>query len=106
MLRNREPQTLDRLSDEEIMALITLNAKLIDPPGLDLPRSQLIYTVDIDVCDKQVRRFLLSEQPDRTNRPMRYWSRSLNNTEEKYDRTSCKYLAAVWALSLLWLYLN
>lgn len=53
-LQKGEPQTFDRLSDENINALETQKATLIDSPLLAFPRSQEDYAVDIDASNRQI----------------------------------------------------
>lgn len=45
-LRKGEPQTFDRLPDDEITTLETLKANFVEPPVLALPRFQDDYTVE------------------------------------------------------------
>lgn len=50
--------------------------------------------------------FLLQKQPDETDRPIIYWSCSLNDPKSTYNTTHTECLAVVWALLLLRLYLE
>lgn len=47
-LPKNQPQTLDGLDDDEITALETQKAKLVEPPLLPLPHLLGVYTVDMD----------------------------------------------------------
>lgn len=69
-LLNDQLQTFDGMSDEEITALETLKAKLIEPTVLPLPQSQGDYTVGTEACDKQIGCIILQKQPARTGRPI------------------------------------
>lgn len=71
-LRNGQPQTFDKLSNDEITALERLKIKLANPVVLELSLWQGDYTVDTDACDKQIGCDLLQEQPGGTDRPIRY----------------------------------
>lgn len=61
-------------SDEDITALETLKAKLIEPKVLALPISQGENTVYSDTCDDQIDCILVEKQPDGPGRPILYCS--------------------------------
>lgn len=86
-LRKGQRQTFNGLADDEISALETLKVKLVEPPVLALSRSQRAYTVDTDVCDKQIGCVLLQKQPERTDEPLGYWSRLLYEANCTYHTT-------------------
>ena len=52
-----------------------LKEKLASPPVLALPRNDLPYVVDTDACDKQIGCVLQQKYPDKTIRPIGYFSR-------------------------------
>lgn len=83
-----------------------LNMKLIQPSVLTLPLSQGDYTLDTDSCKDQNGCVLPQNRPTGTNRPIGYWSWSLNSVGKAYDMTHRECLAIVLALLLLWSYLN
>lgn len=49
---------------------------------------------------------LVTGGAQRTKKTVRYWSSLLNKVEPGYDTTQRKYLAVVWAVLLLRLYLQ
>lgn len=97
-LRKCQLQTLQRLDTDEISALQKLKARLMKPLLLAIPDSQCSYTVDIDVCNKQLGCVLLQKQLDWTDKPTGYWSCSMNDAKRAYDRTHSKFIAVFLAL--------
>jgi len=89
------------LSAEALAAFEDLKKRLTEAPILALPRREGAYTVDTDASAGQIGAVLLQEQPDRSTRPVGYWSRSLNAAERNYSTTERECLAAVWASLLL-----
>lgn len=74
---------MDGSSYEEVTALETEKAKLIEPPVMALLRLQSDYTIETDAWDKQIGCFLLQKLPlDPTDRPIRYLFHSLNDAEK------------------------
>ena len=72
---------------------------------LALPRRDGHLTLDTDACARQLGCVLLQTQPDGTDRPLGYWSRSLSSAERNYDTTERECLAVVWSVLLLRPYL-
>lgn len=101
-----ETQTFDGMNEDETTALDTLQAKLVKTPMLAFPRSPGACTVDTDGCHNQIRCALLEKQLDRTGRPIRYWYGMLYNAKHTYDTAHRECLAVVWAVILLWPYLE
>lgn len=87
-------------------ALETPKARLVERPVLVLPHSKGAYIVDIDKWDKLIGCILLQKQAVGTDRPIGYWSRTLNNKECAYDTTHLECLTVAWAGLLLQLYLR
>lgn len=105
-LRKGEPQNFGDLDKAESEAYERLRDSMISPPVLALPRAGYSYTLDTDACDYQVGCVLLQEQPDKTLRPVGYWSRSLTKAEKNYSTTEKECLAIVWAALMLRPYLE
>lgn len=91
------------LSEKELEVMRSLHMKLISPPVLLLPYAGGRMTLDIDDCHVQVGCVPLQEQPGKTERPIRYWSRSLTGAERVYSTTQRNCFAIVRAVLQLWL---
>lgn len=78
-----------------------LDDKLVMPPVLAPPKSNGKYANDADVCNRQVGSALLQEQKNKVLVPVRYWLRSLCDTEGCYDTTHKGCLGAVWSVLML-----
>lgn len=61
MLCKCQPQTFDRLSENEPTALETKKTKLVEPSVRALPRFPGYYTIYMNACDKQIGWFLVTE---------------------------------------------
>ena len=72
-----------------------MKEKLASPPVLALPSNDLPYYVDTDACDKQIGCVLQQKYPDKTIRPIGYFSRSLIHVERNYDTTERECLGIV-----------
>lgn len=78
---------LERLAEDELLALRKLPQKLIVPPVLALPKLTGTSILDTDACDGQGSYVLLKKQPERPDKPVGYWSRYLNFADHAYDTT-------------------
>ena len=105
-LRKGEPARFHTLNQAESDAFAELKERLTSPPVLALPRRDGHLTLDTDACARQLGCVLLQTQPDGTDRPLGYWSRSLSSAERNYDTTERECLAVVWSVLLLRPYLE
>jgi hypothetical protein len=64
-----------------------LKACITTAPILSLPRSSGLYVLEADASASQLGAQLLQEQPDKTFRPIVFWSRQCNQAERNYSRT-------------------
>lgn len=103
-LKINQPATLGPLNEEEVKSMASLMIALIFPSLLALPNRTGHITLDTDACNVQVGCLLLQQQPNETTKPIGYWSRSLTETERKYDTTQHECLEIVWSILLLRLY--
>ena len=101
MTNTKGPNRWTSLSAEALVAFEKLKTRLMEAPFLALPRREGAYTVDTDASAGQVGAVLLQEQPDRTTRPVGYWSRSLNAAERHYSTTEQECLAVMCTSLLL-----
>lgn len=58
-------------------------------------------TLNTDACNEQIGDILLQMQSDHMTKPIGYQSRSLTNTEQRYNTTQRECLAIVWPKLLL-----
>ena len=104
-LRLEARDSFPELTEEEMEAYESLKKALTEPPVLALPRSDLPYVLDTDASDKQVGAALMQKYPDKSLRPIGYYSRTLSDAERNYDTTHRECLAVIWAIMLLRPYL-
>lgn len=71
-----------------------------------LPRSKGTYTVDKDACNKQIGSVLLQKQPGGTDKPIGYYSRSIDDADRACNYTYQECHSMVWLLLLLRTYLE
>jgi RNase H-like domain found in reverse transcriptase len=62
-----------------------LKACITTAPILSLPWSSGLYVLEADASASQLRAQLLQEQPDKTFRPIGFWSRQCNQAERNYS---------------------
>ena len=105
LVRKNAPDEFD-LREEQLAAFKTLKEKLQSPSVLALPRAGLPYVLDTDANDTQVGCVLQQKYEDNSLRPIGYYSRTLNDTEKKYDTTERECLGIIWAVLLLRPYLE
>ena len=97
---------LPPFNEEQSAAFELLKKALLSPPILRLPRAELPYSVDTDVCYHQVGYALLQTSPDGTRHPIGFWSRSFNPAEKNHSVGEKECLAIVCAVQLLRPYLE
>ena len=105
-LEKEKPTKFGDLTDEESEALEELKRRLTSPPILALPKQKGYYKLDTDACEHQVGCTLLHDQGESGYVPMGYWIRALKKQERDYTTTENECLAIVWAILLLWPYLE
>jgi len=88
-------------SRDQREAFEELRMLLINTPILALPRSDAAYVVETDASNLEVGCVLTQEQPDKTFKPIGYWSRPIKGGERNYTTTKKECLAVVWALLML-----
>lgn len=71
------------------------------PPVLALPITKGQYALDTDAFKKQIRYVFFQEQEDESNRPVGYWSCSLNDKEQNPSTTDRGCQAVIWVVKLL-----
>lgn len=91
---------------ERDICFATLKAEVGEPRVFALLRSWGDNTVDTDTCHTQIAGIVLPKLLYGTDRPIQYCSCSLDEPERVYDRTHGKRLPEVWAVFVLWLYLE
>lgn len=69
---------------------------------IDLPYSQVDYTVDTNPWDRQIGCVLVLKQPRGTDSTIGYWSRSLTNAAHAYDTTHWESSRIMWIVLLPW----
>ena len=106
LLRKGQPFDLAPLDEDQREAFILLKEALAQPPVLQLPRSDLPFSIDTDACEHQIGCALLQTYPDGIRYPVGFWSRSLNPAERNYSVSEKECLAVVWAMQLLRPYLE
>lgn len=105
-LQKYQPIGFSPLDETKLYALKTLNTALVQPPVVELPHANGHLSLDTDVCDVQVGCVLLRMQQDDTLKPVRYWSRSLNDAKRKNDTTQKECLTTARVVPLLRPYLE
>lgn len=83
-----------------------LQNHLMSMPVLALPYADGQFTLDTDACNVRVESMLLQEQPEKTTKPARYWSRSVAKPKHADDTTRRKCLPIVWPVLILMPYLE
>ena len=97
---------LPPLKPDQRDAFETLKKRLTSTPILALPRADGAYVVDTDASDFQVGLVLTQEQPDKTYKPVGYWSRPIEGAEKNYSTTEKECLAVVLDIFMLRPYLQ
>jgi len=100
----KSPKVSDPLppfSQDQRDAFEELKRRLTSTQILALPRSTGAYMLDTDASEYQVGCVLTQEQPEKTYRPVGYWSRPITWAEKNYSTTEKEILAVVWALFML-----
>lgn len=85
MLWKDQTTHLEMCTKDESLALRTLQEKVITPILFSLSRLETTYPLHIGACDFQVGCVVFQEQPFGPEKPIDYWSRSLNDTTRTMD---------------------
>lgn len=101
-----QPKPFIPVGSRESDAVASLKEAVISALVLDLPRKEERYTICADACDKRVWCVLLQTQEVGSNCRAGYWSRILNNKENKLNITHRKCVTVIWADTLLRPYLD
>jgi RNase H-like domain found in reverse transcriptase len=94
------------LDSDAIQAQRDLKTSITSAPILALPRATGLYFLEADAFASQLGVQLLQEQPDRSFRPVGFWSRQCNQAECNYSPTEREALAIVWGIRMCRLYLE
>lgn len=89
---------------DKILLLQTVQPKLLTPLVLAFLRSTGTYTLASNACDSQAGCILLQQQQERPDKPIGYWSISLDDAERAYDTTHGECPEVAWTVLLLWPY--
>lgn len=106
LLRKKQPSEYPLSDEKQSRAFETLKSSLIEPQVLQLPHSALLFSVDTDACKDQVGCTILQTYSDCTRHLIGFWSRSLTKAEWNYSNGERGFLAAIWAVKILRLYLE
>ena len=77
-LKDEVPNTFE-LDYAALQAHNTLKVAITSAPILALPRASGLYVLEADASASQLGVQLLQEQPDKSFRPIGYWSRQCNS---------------------------
>jgi RNase H-like domain found in reverse transcriptase/Reverse transcriptase (RNA-dependent DNA polymerase)/Integrase zinc binding domain len=105
LLRGKVPDRLE-LDQEAVDSFEDLKSCLCAPPVLSLPRAQGELVLDTDASDAQLGCCLQQRDDDNQFHPLGYWSRQLNQAEQRYSATEKEALAVVWSIKRLRPYLE
>lgn len=105
-LQKGHSQTFDGLAKDWITALETLNVNLVEHTELVPSRLQGAYAAETDACHKWIGYIHHKKLPGRTDRPIKHFSRALNDSQRAYNTTHRECHAVVLSLLLLLPYLK
>lgn len=100
-LRKDQPAEFSPLGKNKLSALVTINIALILLLVVTLPNANWQLTLDISVCDVQVRCDLYPMLQNETLKPIKYWFCFLKNAKRKHCTTQEECLEIVCAALLL-----
>ena len=109
MLRKDAETDWENPTDEQTEARETLKAGLISPPILALPKAGRPYMIDSNISAYQLGATLLQQQDEEKPYdlvPIRYWSKTLTDTEQNYYTTEPESYSVVWSVETLRLYIE
>lgn len=87
-----QPKTFTPISSEKLHAMITPKNTRISHPVLALTYSAGHMKLETDACNVQVGCVILQKHPNDTTNPTGYWSRSLTDTDIRYNTTQLRRL--------------
>eukprot|EP00171_Calliarthron_tuberculosum_P022637 IDg22637t1 len=99
LLKGTMPKTLPPFTEEQHQSFQALLKKLSNPPILALPQPLLPYELHTDASAYQVGCSLFQKYPDRSLRPVGFWSRTLNAAEKNYSPTERECLAVIYGVT-------
>lgn len=91
----------DTLLRDEDDKIATLPNEVVSVPVLALSLSEGHLSPIWMPAKIEIGCFLMQEHPDKTWKPLSYWSRTLNEAKETNDKTHRECLALVWSASYL-----
>ena len=100
LLKKGAPDKFE-LDEEQILAFRSLIDSVLSPTVLALPVPGLPYSIDTDACDYGVGCALFQTHPDVERKPIRFWSRTLDEAEQGYAIPERECLAVMFALKTL-----
>lgn len=108
MRKKGQPVKSEPFGEAEENTFEELIERVTNPPVLTLLRNDLLYSSDTDTSDQQIGAAILPEhkQSGTKIQPIAYWSRSLNEAENKYSTPQKKCLPIVFPLTTLRPYLR
>lgn len=77
--REDQPKGFERLTEDDLPALLILQQKLDTWPVLSLPLPTDTYTMETNSCDLQIDCIFLQQQTTGPGKPTGYWLKSLNH---------------------------
>jgi transposase InsO family protein len=95
-LRKEAPEAID-CNPRVIQAFADLKNRMTSAPVLTLPRLEDALVLETDASDSAIGAVLLVRNPDGTENPAAFLSRSLSGSERNYSATEREALAVVWA---------
>jgi hypothetical protein len=94
------------LDEAALQSHDSLQKAITAAPILALTRATGLYVLEVDASASQLGVQLLQEQPEKSFRPIGYWSRHCNSAECNYSTTEREALAIVWGIRICLLYLE
>ena len=104
MLRKDEEPDWDDPTDTQMEAFETLKERLISPPILARPKAGRPYMIDTDASAYQLGATLLQQQDEEKPNDwasIKYWSKTLSDTERNYSTTERECYSVVWSVTTL-----
>jgi RNase H-like domain found in reverse transcriptase/Reverse transcriptase (RNA-dependent DNA polymerase) len=95
-IRKEAPEAID-CNPRVRQAFADLKNRMTSAPVLTLPRLEDVLVLDTDGSDSAMEAVLLVRNPDGTENPAAFLSRSLSGSEQNYSATEREALALVWA---------
>ena len=91
-------------TDKQLEAFEHLKSRLTTPPILSLPKKGRPFMIDTDASKYQLGAALLQQQDEEDPKdwkPIGFYSKTLNETEQRYSTTELECYAVVWSVLYL-----